>query len=132
MGLAAHVALNLRRSQQRDRVRVGVCGHEQPLCDPGLAAQMEHRELVRALHTAFAEFSRPRREAIQLRLLEGHSYDTVARTLGVPIGTCKTRVHRGLQWLRRRLRDLSLVAILLPRHSTHHPVSGSGATDPSG
>jgi RNA polymerase sigma-70 factor (ECF subfamily) len=43
------------------------------------------------------------REAVVLRDVEEMSYDDVARTLGVPVGTVMSRLHRGRALLRRAL-----------------------------
>jgi len=38
-----------------------------------------------------------------LRHLEGHSYDTIAEMLDLPVGTVRSRIHRGRNELRRKL-----------------------------
>lgn len=43
------------------------------------------------------------RAAVVLRDVHGMSYDEVARTLGVPVGTVMSRLHRGRTQLRRAL-----------------------------
>jgi RNA polymerase sigma-70 factor (ECF subfamily) len=43
------------------------------------------------------------REAVLLRDVQEMSYDEVARTLGVPVGTVMSRLHRGRALLRRAL-----------------------------
>jgi RNA polymerase sigma-70 factor (ECF subfamily) len=61
------------------------------------------RERERALRTALSTLSRPYREVIVLRDIEGLSYEEVAQALDINIGTVKSRLSRGRDELRRRL-----------------------------
>ena len=69
--------------------------------DPERQALAREREL--ALHTALKSLSRPYREVIVLRDIEGLSYEEVAATLDLNVGTVKSRLSRGRDELRRRL-----------------------------
>ncbi len=44
------------------------------------------------------------REAVVLRHVQGFNYDEIAEVLGVPTGTAKSDVHRGLAILKEELR----------------------------
>jgi RNA polymerase sigma-70 factor (ECF subfamily) len=61
------------------------------------------REREQALHAALKSLSRPYREVIVLRDIEGLSYEEVASTLDLNVGTVKSRLNRGRTELRRRL-----------------------------
>ncbi len=61
------------------------------------------REREAALHAALRTLSRPYREVIVLRDIEGLSYEEVAATLDLNVGTVKSRLNRGRTELRRRL-----------------------------
>ncbi|HEX8119027.1 MAG TPA: sigma-70 family RNA polymerase sigma factor [Pyrinomonadaceae bacterium] len=61
------------------------------------------REREQALHAALQTLSRPYREVIVLRDIEGLSYEEVAATLDMNVGTVKSRLNRGRTELRRRL-----------------------------
>ena len=61
------------------------------------------RERERALHAALKSLSRPYREVIVLRDIEGLSYEEVAAALDMNVGTVKSRLNRGRTELRRRL-----------------------------
>lgn len=69
--------------------------------DPERQALAREREL--ALHAALKSLSRPYREVIVLRDIEGLSYEEVASTLDLNVGTVKSRLNRGRSELRRRL-----------------------------
>jgi RNA polymerase sigma-70 factor (ECF subfamily) len=61
------------------------------------------RERERALRRALQTLSRPFREAVILRDVEGLSYEEIAATLEISIGTVKSRLSRGRIELRRKL-----------------------------
>lgn len=62
-------------------------------------------ERDRALLNALNGLPEIFREAIVLCDLEGLSYDEISVTLGVNIGTVKSRIARGREDLRRKLKD---------------------------
>ncbi|MEO9175547.1 MAG: RNA polymerase sigma factor, partial [Gaiellales bacterium] len=59
---------------------------------------------------ALGSLSDPQREVIELCYFEGYSQSELARRLGEPLGTIKSRTHTALAHLRRQLeqRGLSL------------------------
>ena len=63
------------------------------------------REREYAIKAALAEIPDVYREAIILCDIEGMSYDETAVALGIGIGTVKSRISRGRQELRERLKD---------------------------
>ena len=70
---------------------------------PEEAALAHEREY--ALNTALLDIQAVYREAIILCDIEGLSYEETAVALGVGIGTVKSRISRGREELRRRLKD---------------------------
>lgn len=63
------------------------------------------RERKDALENALRSLPEIFREAIILCDVEGLTYDEAARTLNVNIGTIKSRIARGREELRKRLKD---------------------------
>jgi RNA polymerase sigma-70 factor (ECF subfamily) len=69
--------------------------------DPSDEAERSEREA--ALHRAIAELADDRRIVVVLCDLEGLSYDEIAATLGVPVGTVRSRLHRARLDLKDKL-----------------------------
>lgn len=67
--------------------------------------QALRREREYAIHKALADIPETFREAVVLRDIEGLSYDETASALGISLGTVKSRISRGRDELRRRLKD---------------------------
>jgi len=63
------------------------------------------KERERMLMGALRALTRPYREVIVLRDIEGLSYEEVALAVGVSVGTVKSRLSRGRSELRRRLES---------------------------
>jgi RNA polymerase sigma-70 factor, ECF subfamily len=60
-------------------------------------------ERERALRKALGTLKRVYREAVILRDIEGFTYEEIATTLDISVGTVKSRLARGRQELRRKL-----------------------------
>jgi len=58
-----------------------------------------------ALQAALLDLPEIYREAVVLCDVEGMSYEDIAAALGIGIGTVKSRISRGREELRRRLKD---------------------------
>jgi RNA polymerase sigma-70 factor (ECF subfamily) len=52
---------------------------------------------------AFGQLAPAQREALVLSVVDGQSYDAIARAAGVSVGTVKSRVSRGRRALERLL-----------------------------
>ena len=67
---------------------------------------MEAKELGSAIEQAIAGLRPEYRSCILLRHVEGRSYEEIAATLDLPLGTVKTYIHRARHELRRALGHL--------------------------
>jgi RNA polymerase sigma-70 factor (ECF subfamily) len=68
--------------------------------------EMTSRELGSAIERAIASLRPEYRACIMLRHVEGRSYEEIAATLDLPLGTVKTYIHRARHELRRALEPL--------------------------
>jgi RNA polymerase sigma-70 factor (ECF subfamily) len=68
--------------------------------------EMEARELGSEIEKAIAQLRPEYRSCIMLRHVEGRSYEEIAATLDLPLGTVKTYIHRARIQLRDALGHL--------------------------
>src|SRR6476469_5854662 len=66
-------------------------------------SEMESRELGNAIEKAIADLRPEYRACIMLRHVEDRSYEEIAATLDLPLGTVKTYIHRARHELRKAL-----------------------------
>jgi RNA polymerase sigma-70 factor (ECF subfamily) len=94
------IALNVFRNRVRRRMRetVPLDSVAEPHAN-GLGPEELHdlRSAVLGLPPRY-------REAVVLRHVQGFNYDEIAEVLGIPAGTAKSDVHRGLAILKEELR----------------------------
>lgn len=89
------------KSAADDGLTLGATLADSSQRDPEQLALAHERE--QALLSALRALARPFREAVILRDIEGLSYEEVAATLEISVGTVKSRLSRGRAELRRRL-----------------------------
>lgn len=65
--------------------------------------ELEARELGGAIERAISSLRPEYRSCILLRHVEGRSYEEIAATLDLPLGTVKTYIHRARHQLREAL-----------------------------
>ncbi len=80
------------------------------LSDDGMAgeSQLEVDEIEDGVREAIEEIPGPYREVVLLRVLQGMEYGEIAEVVGSPLGTVKSRLHAGLEYLRRSMRRRKL------------------------
>ena len=78
--------------------------HELPDTAPTTIETLEARQLERFVHEELQHLDEEYRTVLVLRELQDVAYEEIAEMLQVPIGTVKSRLHRGRALLRDRLR----------------------------
>jgi RNA polymerase sigma-70 factor (ECF subfamily) len=74
--------------------------------DESALDEIESKELGSAIEKAIARLRPEYKSCILLRHVEGRSYEEIAATLDLPLGTVKTYIHRARQQLRESLEHL--------------------------
>ncbi len=70
---------------------------------PRADALLERTELARILQAELAELTAEHRVILILRDIQGLSYEEIAQTLGLELGTVRSRLHRARMEMRTRL-----------------------------
>jgi RNA polymerase sigma-70 factor, ECF subfamily len=95
--IANNVAIDHLRRRHLDTVSIG---QQESALD-----ELEAKELGSAIERAIAALRPEYRSCIMLRHVEGRSYEEIAATLDLPLGTVKTYIHRARHELRRALEQ---------------------------
>jgi RNA polymerase sigma factor (sigma-70 family) len=100
------IALNLARDAGRRARRAPAALREEVPARLDAIDPWERRELADAVSAALAELPGPLREVLVLRHYEGMNFEQMARVLGVPASTLKSRFAVALGRMRDRLRAM--------------------------
>jgi RNA polymerase sigma-70 factor (ECF subfamily) len=65
-------------------------------------------EAVECIHAALDELPAPQREVLVFRYVEDMSYEEIARVVGCPVGTVRSRLHHAGRALRAVLERMNL------------------------
>jgi RNA polymerase sigma-70 factor (ECF subfamily) len=103
--ITTNLFLDLARRRQRIRFEnLGQDVEGRMSCgDPTPAEAFDDRHLDGDIQTALRDLAPEYRAAVVLCDIEGLSYEEIAATLGVKIGTVRSRIHRGRAQLRAAL-----------------------------
>lgn len=116
--IANNVAIDHLRKRQLDTVSIDGSPHAASASeveatsfdvvspDENALDEMQSRELGSSIETAIARLRPEYRACILLRHVEGRSYEEIAATLDLPLGTVKTYIHRARHQLREALEHL--------------------------
>jgi RNA polymerase sigma factor (sigma-70 family) len=121
------VAYNVLRAYFRARRRAAEALDEQdtlPGDRPGPSTWMRAREDEQLLQEGLRQLPRPLRSALELHYFEGLPATDIARILGLPEGTVRSRLRRG-----RRLLRIALWGLGVAPSATDSP-TGATPADP--
>jgi len=104
-GWLAGFVKNLVRQGTREEARRTAREHAaaKQEATPSAADTAARLELMQRVVGAVQQLEEPYRTAVLLRFFDGLPPRAIARRLGVPVETVRTRIKRGLEQLRRRL-----------------------------
>lgn len=110
--IALNAAVSRHRKKRRATVSIDAArdntGQEpadtHPQAFPGFALEQTERQL--AVRTALAELPEDFRTVLVLKEIEGMKYEQIAETLECPVGTVRSRIHRGRIELRAKLQRI--------------------------
>jgi RNA polymerase sigma-70 factor, ECF subfamily len=107
-GITRNRAIDLLRSRpHQGRLREQeILPGEARMSDSGPSEAAEASALRRAVASALESLSTAQRRAIELAYYGGFTQTEIARDLGEPLGTVKSRTREGLERLRVSLRPL--------------------------
>ncbi|MBA2480906.1 MAG: sigma-70 family RNA polymerase sigma factor [Planctomycetes bacterium] len=111
--VTANTSLQLLRSRRRAHARDHAAGirhehrQEERMRATEPRQQVERDETASFLRAALAHLPEASRAPLVLHYVVGLGFTEIAAELRVPVGTAKTRVHRALESLRRRLRPMA-------------------------
>jgi len=115
--IANNVAIDFLRKRQLETVSLDGSPHAATLAEIEATSfdvaarqetaleELESRELGSAIERAIASLRPEYRSCILLRHVEGRSYEEIAATLDLPLGTVKTYIHRARHQLREALGE---------------------------
>ena len=92
-----------RREERRRRIDDPAVLDTVPAGEESALKSLEREDVKRLVHRGLRALPADLREALVLCDLQGLSYDEVAATLEIPLGTVKSRINRGRIELARRL-----------------------------
>jgi len=102
--IALNTGRDLRGAAWR-RLRTPMTGDEMMLAtnDPSPQANLEQKEQLARVRIALGDLRHEEQEVFLLRQNAQMTYDEIAQTVGVPLGTVKTRMRMALGKLREAL-----------------------------
>lgn len=104
--IAVNTCLDEKRKthQEADHTEAASPVEDLPSSDPSADRLYESKETARAIQAALQKLPGSLHAAIVLKEIEGLSYEEIADTLDISIGTVKSRISRAREGLRRLLR----------------------------
>lgn len=106
----------IRSAGRRERREMAVS--EERGAETGVEGVIATREFERKLAAALDELPEKLRIAIVLAAIEGYDTREVAKLIGVPEGTVKSRLHLARKRLAASLRSAGVSPAVLPRQGT--------------
>jgi RNA polymerase sigma-70 factor (ECF subfamily) len=101
-GIARRTRADWYRKKMRKSAAAGMADLDE--LDGGLSED-EDADRINKVWDTIGELGAEQSEVVHLRFAAGLGYCEIARVLGVPIGTVRSRLHRGLKAIREKVKD---------------------------
>lgn len=98
-----HVELDPERTDERQRMGPSDPSH---LLDMGPTDSLASRRTVARIEAAITALPPVFGDACRLRFLQEYTYEEIAKELDCPLGTVRSRIHRGTRMLQDLLLDV--------------------------
>ena len=101
-GIARRTRADWYRKKRRKSAAVSMANMDE--LDGGFG-EGEDANRINIVWDAIGELGAEQGEVVHLRFAAGLGYAEIASVLGVPIGTVRSRLHRGLKSIREKVKD---------------------------
>jgi RNA polymerase sigma-70 factor (ECF subfamily) len=103
VGITRHVTADKIAERARQtglEQRLGEAGRVEQAADDGIAERVADAVVVA---DGLSRLEQPRRQVVEMSFFEGLPHTQISEALGLPLGTVKSHIKRGLAQLRRQL-----------------------------
>jgi RNA polymerase sigma-70 factor (ECF subfamily) len=101
-GIARRTCADWFRTKKRKGTAVGSVNLDDL---EGRVSARSNADGIEAVWGAIKELGAEQSEVIGLRFAADLSYAEIGQTLGIPVGTVRSRLHRGLKAIRQKLKE---------------------------
>ena len=108
LGITRHRIADLRTQRYRNHRNLQAVALESAAA-PSVTDDAEWTQRLLIVHE-LEQMGDPRAAVIRMAFLEDRSHDAIAEALGLPLGTVKSHIRRGLLQLRERLKEVEHVS----------------------
>lgn len=108
VGITRHRIADLRTQRYRNHRNLQAVALESSAAPP-VTDDTEWAQRLLIVHE-LEQMGDPRAAVIRMAFLEDRSHDDIAEALGLPLGTVKSHIRRGLLQLRERLKEVEHVS----------------------
>ena len=102
LGIARRTCADWFRTKRRKGVPVGLAKLDD--CEDGLLKRSS-ADRIEAVWGAIKELNAEQSEVVHLRFAADLSYAEIGQALGIPVGTVRSRLHRGLKAIREKIKE---------------------------
>lgn len=107
--IARNQCIDILRKRRRWNLRQLEPEYDVPDEAPVQGCRLEDEEVEANLKKALDEIPEPYREVMLLRVTQGLPYDEIAGITEAPLGTVKSRLHAGFEFLRKALKRRKMI-----------------------